>query len=98
MNGKHIKCSRCDGHGLRTVWSFGVKEPDECPDCGGSGNVWRYESGVIAKWYGGPLLGRDPAAKPALLESMGNVAEGLERSLIEKQEAADLAEWDRIDW
>ena len=45
MNGKRIKCGRCEGHGLRAVWSFGVKEPDECPDCGGSGVNWQYGGG-----------------------------------------------------
>lgn len=59
MNGKAIKCERCDGAGYRTVWSFGVKEPDECPDCGGSGRNWRYEGGAIAKYYSGPLIGRE---------------------------------------
>jgi hypothetical protein len=43
---------------MRMVWSFGVKEPDECPDCGGSGANWQYPGGTIAVCYGGPLLGR----------------------------------------
>jgi len=59
MAGEFIKCSRCDGHGFRSVWSFGVKEPDECPDCGGSGRNWKYPGGAIARYYGGPLLGRE---------------------------------------
>jgi len=56
--GQFIKCARCDGHGLISTWSFGVKEPDECPDCGGSGRNWQYPSGIIASYYSGPFLGR----------------------------------------
>lgn len=58
MNGEHIKCDTCDGHGQRAVWSLGVKEPDECPHCGGSGRNWQYLSGAIARYYGGPFIGR----------------------------------------
>jgi hypothetical protein len=56
LRGKHVKCDLCDGHGQRARWSFGVIEPDECPDCGGSGLIWEYPSGALAKWYGGPFL------------------------------------------
>lgn len=56
--GKFIECVRCGGHGYRIVWSFGVKEPDECSDCGGSGRNWQYPGGAIAKYYSGPLIGR----------------------------------------
>lgn len=60
LNGKQISCSTCDGHGMRSVWSFGgVKEPDECQDCGGSGRNWQYPRGAIARYYGGPLIGRE---------------------------------------
>lgn len=58
-NGRRIQCATCDGKGQRSVWSFGVKEPDECADCGGSGFNWRYDGGAIAKYYSGPLIGRD---------------------------------------
>lgn len=58
INGQHIKCHTCGGHGLVTSWSYGVNEPDECPTCGGSGSIWQYRSGVIAMYYSGPLLGR----------------------------------------
>lgn len=60
MNGKSIGCALCGGKGFRAVWSFGVKEPDECRDCGGSGQNWQYPSGLIARYYSGPLLGREP--------------------------------------
>jgi DnaJ-class molecular chaperone len=59
--GKSIPCAQCGGHGLRAVWSFGVKEPDECGDCGGSGSNWQYPRGAIAKYYSGPLIGRTPS-------------------------------------
>ena len=58
MNGKAISCARCGGHGLISTWSFGVKEPDECPDCAGSGRNWQYPGGAIARYYSGPLIGR----------------------------------------
>lgn len=60
-----IRCPRCDGHGQVSRWSFGVHEPDECPDCGGSGNNVRYESGTIAQYPGGPLLGKERTTRPA---------------------------------
>lgn len=48
-----IECWNCGGFGL-------VRDADECATCGGSGRVIRYtESGVYAKYQGGPLLGRD---------------------------------------
>jgi RecJ-like exonuclease len=50
-----IRCARCDGHGQVSKWS----EPEECPDCGGSGQNVRYESGTIARYPGGPLLGKE---------------------------------------
>lgn len=55
-NGEFVKCANCDGHGAITVWSFGVKEPDECRSCGGSGRNWRYPSGKVASHYGGPFV------------------------------------------
>ena len=57
-NGRAVKCVRCNGHGIVSTWSFGVKEPDECKDCGGSGSNWQYSGGAIAMFYGGPLVGR----------------------------------------
>lgn len=56
--GQPVKCARCDGAGFLLVWSFGVKEPDECVDCGGSGQNWQYPGGAIARYYSGPLIGR----------------------------------------
>lgn len=60
MNGKQIECATCGGHGLVASWSGGTNEPDECHNCCGSGLNWQYESGVIAKYYTGPFLGREP--------------------------------------
>lgn len=56
--GHTIKCSGCNGFGLRTVWSFGVKEAEECPHCNGTGANWLYPSGALAQYEGGPLMGR----------------------------------------
>lgn len=63
--GEHIKCVWCDGHGVKASWSFGVMEPDECRMCGGSGLNWKYPGGAIAKYYAGPLIGRDGRRRPA---------------------------------
>lgn len=42
--GRHTRCDRCAWHGMVTSSSFGVKEPDECKDCGGSGVLWLYRA------------------------------------------------------
>jgi hypothetical protein len=63
-SGHTTPCARCAGHGVQTVWSFGVKEPEECSDCGGSGRNWQYPGGAIARYYGGPLIGRAALATP----------------------------------
>lgn len=54
LNGCSVTCVRCGGSGL-----VGTQVPDECPTCGGSGLNWRYKSGVLARYYSGPLLGKD---------------------------------------
>lgn len=59
-NGEKIKCARCDGHGVHQGNSL-EPWPEECKDCGGSGTNWRYPGGAIARYYGGPLIGRDRA-------------------------------------
>lgn len=60
MKGKAVRCDGCDGHGAISTWQLGVREPDECRDCGGSGRLWLYPSGTLARYYAGPLLGRFP--------------------------------------
>lgn len=60
-SGRAIQCASCSGHGQVSSWSFGVKEPDECSDCGGSGQNWQYRGGAIARYYSGPFLGKEPA-------------------------------------
>lgn len=57
LNGKSIPCANCGGHGLVVAMSG---EPDECGDCGGSGRNWQYRGGAIARYYSGPLIGREP--------------------------------------
>lgn len=51
---KRVECWQCAGHGI-------IERGFECPTCGGSGHVIRYENGTYAKYLGGPLLGRDNA-------------------------------------
>lgn len=50
---RRLTCHTCAGHGL-----VGHQIPDECPTCGGAGTIIQYRSGVLAKYYTGPLLGR----------------------------------------
>lgn len=56
MNGKSIDCARCGGKGMTQIWA---NEYDECRDCGGSGKNWQYPGGAVARYYSGPLLGRE---------------------------------------
>jgi hypothetical protein len=43
-------------HGL----SWGGESPSECPTCGGEGRLARHlESGVLALYPGGPLMGKE---------------------------------------
>lgn len=60
MNGSAIRCAKCGGKGLlRNDYDPGV--PDECEDCAGSGKNWRYAGGALARYYGGPLIGKGAA-------------------------------------
>lgn len=79
MNGSHMKCQRCDGKGQVTNWSFGVREPDECSDCGGSGSVWRYNSGALASYYGGPFLSGPDALRLKTIDLPRDTGAGLRR-------------------
>lgn len=51
-----VPCYGCSGHGMVTSWSFGVKEPDECKYCGGSGSLYKYKNGAYAMYRGGPFV------------------------------------------
>lgn len=59
---QEIKCAVCDGEGIVGIYSNNDFEgPDECRSCDGSGrNIIYVKSGVIAKYLGGPLMGRIP--------------------------------------
>lgn len=54
--GTQIKCESCDGKGIIARYLDG--SPDECRDCAGNGTNWCYPSGVVARYYAGPLNGR----------------------------------------
>jgi DnaJ-class molecular chaperone len=56
--GKQIKCFNCDGHGIHLNSNSWDPSPDECSVCDGNGTLWQYDSGPIAKWHGGPFVGR----------------------------------------
>ena len=55
--GERITCPNCSGHG---IVDRSYHDPDECRYCGGSGLIWKYRSGVLARYYGGPLLAGKP--------------------------------------
>jgi len=58
-----IRCDRCSGHGIVANYDMeGFMSPDECRDCGGAGTIVQYDSGRLASWPGGPLLGRQSDA------------------------------------
>jgi len=71
--GQCVTCASCGGAGIVTVWSFGVKEPDECSGCYGSGQNWRYPNGMVAKHYGGPFVGRDSDSRRMAETGTGSV-------------------------
>jgi hypothetical protein len=57
--GSWIRCPRCGGWGVVSVYSAGDFEgPSECPKCNG-GQKWRYPSGRLAMYPGGPFLGSE---------------------------------------
>lgn len=58
VNGHSIVCISCDGKGLRNAGNPFDPWPEECVWCAGSGKNWQYQSGAIAKYLGGPLIGR----------------------------------------
>jgi DnaJ-class molecular chaperone len=59
---EQVKCWECNGFG---IVDRGYHNPGECPTCDGKGYVVQYESGVLARYPGGPLLGREQKAKRA---------------------------------
>jgi len=57
-SGRKVVCGACSGHGLVQDGNRWDPSPKECSDCGGSGTNWQYPRGAIARYYGGPLIGR----------------------------------------
>lgn len=69
--GHWIQCIYCGGHGVVFAYTFDGTDflgAKECRRCN-SGRIWRYPSGVLALYPGGPLCGRDDSAKPRKRES-----------------------------
>ena len=69
--GRWIQCSYCGGHGVVSGYTFSGDDflgAEECRHCS-SGRIWRYPSGALALYPGGPLCGRDESAKPRKRES-----------------------------
>lgn len=60
-----VTCSRCDGHGLVSVYSGGgldFEGAGECRDCGGGGRLFIRPSGRLFQYPGGPAAGSWPGA------------------------------------
>lgn len=55
--GRWIECGACV-NGLVDMWG----SPSECRYCDGGGKMWRYPSGALALYPGGPFCGRDVRA------------------------------------
>jgi len=52
------QCGRCGGHGVVSVYTMGDFDgAGWCPDCGGSGSLWRSPKGALAVYPGGPFCG-----------------------------------------
>lgn len=52
---KREPCFTCGGHGLVTALGG---EAAECPCCEGSGSLYVSKGGAIARWPGGPFVGK----------------------------------------
>lgn len=48
-----VDCGCCNG------LAWGGEYPRECRDCKGSGLLYRYPSGALALYRGGPFAGQD---------------------------------------
>lgn len=62
------KCYDCNGHGLVPDYSYGGREfegPAECRTCDGTGQFWRSPKGALAKYPGGPFIGKEVKCQTA---------------------------------
>ncbi len=60
--GAWVDCPTCGGSGLVADYSGGdFNGASECNACV-NGQQWRYASGRVAKWKGGPFVGSEPRA------------------------------------
>jgi hypothetical protein len=59
-------CCSCGGHGLVSAYTADGGEflgAAECKTCDGKGHVFRSPRGALAKYPGGPFLGREAARR-----------------------------------
>jgi DnaJ-class molecular chaperone len=56
-----VPCHNCAGHGLLPDYGCGEDfyGEKECRDCNGTGNLFRSPKGALAKYPGGPFVGRE---------------------------------------
>lgn len=61
MGWRVVSCSACGGHGLVSKYTIDGSDfegADECGVCMGSGRIWATPKGALARWPGGPFVGR----------------------------------------
>jgi len=57
-----VQCWNCGGHGLVSSYTADGSDflgADECDTCCGSGRIFRSPRGALARWPGGPFVGRE---------------------------------------
>lgn len=67
-SGRQIACVRCNGSGIAEYANSYRPWHEECSDCGGSGSNWRYPRGAIARYYSGPLIGKEPNSRERFIK------------------------------
>ena len=60
-----IRCVNCSGYGQVSAYTLDGSDflgPEECRECGGSGQLWISPKDRIADYPGGPFRGSWPGA------------------------------------
>lgn len=59
--GEWISCGACVNGTVSVYSAADFEGPGDCPHCN-AGQLWRYPSGALALYPGGPFAGRNTAA------------------------------------